>query len=357
MSVKLTTLYKQDYSKPVWKSDFWYNIRRVVDNKTGENADLINMEPDPADPMGFMEIQGEALKDGNKNNRWVWFANGIMRMSGVYPRIYLNYPHWKNVEITIYYKRLGISGKSSDGINVGARSHPLGHQSPENGKYYAETHTYYGRLRHDGSCDFAVEPHHRAELPDLEYEGTYRTFGGGRYRKKKMVFSGDFLPRNKWIGWKFVVSNLKDSKTGEDDKKVLLQNWIDLKSNGDPAKMSKDNWELVDEVIDEYGKIPGAPSKAYEIFGTDKNDIFNNEGICFLRSGFGDALYRDFSVVPIKTIHDICVKREPQFYNRDGFVYDYLKNIYNIFDYVITNALNVVGINLNTPAELDDKKD
>ena len=254
MSVKLQTLYKRDHTKLLWTSDFWYDLTQTVNNKTGENVELINKEPHPADPRGIMELQGAELVT-DKFNSWRFFGNGIMRMVGVYPRVYLNFPAWKNVEITIYYKRLGLGGKASDGINLAARSHPKGHQSSEGGKYYGETHTYYARLRHDGNSDLAKEQHHRADMPNLSYAGTYRSWGNGKYRKRKKMFSGNYLPRNKWIGWKFVVSNVKDSKTGDTDKKVLLQSWIDLKSGGKQENMSIDNWELVDSVIDEYGKI------------------------------------------------------------------------------------------------------
>ena len=340
MSVKIQNLYRIDSQSPAWTSNYWYGLTRKVSNiKNPVNTDLINMEPDPADPQGVAEIQG-AQDPNDKSNSWEWFGNGTMRMKGVYPRIYLNYDKWKNVEITIYYKRLGISGKAADGINIAARSHPKGHQSAEDGKYYAQTHTYYGRLRHDGHQDFAKEFHHRAAMENLNYAGTYRTWGNNKYRKKKQVFSGDFLPRFKWIGWKFVCCNVK----GSEGKKVLLQSWIDLKSKGDPLKMHKDNWELVGQVIDEKGKIPGAPSKAYDIFGTSNDDVFDYEGICFLRSGFGDALYKDFSVVPIKEIRNECIRSEPKYRNQDGFIKGYFMNLYNIVNYVGQNALNIVGL-------------
>ena len=61
--------------------------------------------------------------------------------------------------------------------------------------------------------------------------------------------------------------------------------------------------------------------------------------------------------MPIKQVHDLCVIEEPKFYYRDGAFYDYAKNIYNIFDYVITTALKVVGIDMNPPSEIDEKKD
>lgn len=319
-----TKLYKSEPHANKWTSEYWYHSNIKV------SPDLNNIGMDPNDPEGFGEFQGNS---DDKPNYWIMEGDGILHMGGVYPRFYIDDESYKNVEITVYMKRDNTNGKASDGINIGkicgGNGSINGHKSVNNGAGYAITKTYYGRCRFDGGSDLARERHHAG--PPYDYGTTYRTWGNGNYRKSKKIFGGGSFPVNQWVGWKFVVNNLKDG----DGKKVLLQTWIDLKSGGDKTLMRKENWEMVETLIDEYGKCPCAPSEAYKIFGSSPNEIFTDNGCVLLRTGFADCQYKDLVIQEIKPVKEKCIIMEPAFRINENIIVSYVKNIGKIVGYVV----------------------
>lgn len=284
MSFDTQNFYATKDAASVWTSSFWDTTDKTVTSPFGYES---------SDPSEATEYVGQS-------DSTFWYnGDGEFHMKGTYPRIYLN-KTWKNVEVCVYYKRSGSSGNASDGCVIGVRSHLLGHR---NSNYFRDTHTYYGRLRHDGHSDIAKEAHH-AESP-YSYPSNYVTWGDDQYRKKRDIYQGP-TPQDVWIGWKYICVNIK----GSSGTKILNQTWIDQISGGVEGNFDPSNWKLVESVVDSYGKIPAKDDtfEAFEIFNTDPNMVFDNSGIVFLRNGGvtdpDKSSYKFFSVHEISEIYE-----------------------------------------------------
>lgn len=158
-------------------------------------------------------------------------GEGIAHLQGASPRMYVLDPaknkKWNNVEVTIYGKRISEAGfESSQGIVIGARSE---HQDATK-----ETSclgwTYYGRLLYDGRAVFQKE---------IIHEGAYSINKPEENNKAIWDTTDGSLPRNKWIGVKFIV------KTNLDRKSVKLELYRDLTDG-----YKGGNWEKVAEYTD-----------------------------------------------------------------------------------------------------------
>jgi hypothetical protein len=248
--------YKDADEPYTWDSDYWHDVNKTV-NKSSMDSD---------DPLKVAKFNGVDCEFEFK-------GDGIMNFKkGNYPRLYLWY-NFYNTESTFYYKRTGKEGKKSDGITPGLRSSFKGHLK-DNKK---ATNCYYLRWRFDGDADLAREALHG--------------HGYASYKNKKKL--GE-IPSGKWLGWKTICMNI--SKT-----EVLLEAWLDDKSEGDPAKMNNpNNWTKVISKIDKYGAYPSKYNKNYPI-DIDINDIFNDPGMVFIRQGYSPgSLYKNFIVREIK---------------------------------------------------------
>jgi hypothetical protein len=225
-------------------------------------------------------------------------SDGVLRMSGANPRLYLNpwikpnKKHWtlkeererlatgkpkrfyKNTEVTVYYRRSGRDGAAYAGLVVGCRSSPNGHTSSK--LYHEDAHTYYVKFRHDGGVQFAKEVTH----PELGVQ----TVGD--------LFSGQPLPENEWIGMKFIVYNL-------DSSSVKLEVYIDRTSGGEEDKlMDVNNWKKVGDTIDDGTNF--AVSTIGEVDG--KSAITEGGGVVFIRNTMiAKAEYKFLQVTEIKT--------------------------------------------------------
>ncbi len=155
-------------------------------------------------------------------------ADGQLVMSGSQPRLYIHSDttrHFRNVEITVYYQRVSDDGAAYAGLVVGARSGPDGHTTDG----ACDAHTYYARLRNDGAFDFEKELKHPASstksrvAPELAWPP-----------------SGE-VPRETWLGWKFVLYDLEPGR-------VKLEAYLDLSEGADGG-----DWALVNETVDEGG--------------------------------------------------------------------------------------------------------
>ena len=145
----------------------------------------------------------------------VIIQNGSAHLKGDAPRMYvydeLKEKKWNNVEVTVYAKRISESDLlSSQGIVIGARSN---HQdaslsSPCQGS------TYYGRLQYDGRAVFQKEVIH---------EGAYSSNKPTENNMAKWNTLDGTMPRNVWIGMKFII------KTQPDKKSVKLELYRDLR--------------------------------------------------------------------------------------------------------------------------------
>lgn len=169
---------------------------------------------DPDDEEFFTKYKG----DGH----WNTDGDGILKISGSYPRMYVidnnRIKSWHNVEITIYGMRISDDNVEYAGIVSVARTN---HLIDEN---RCDTRGYSGRFTLDGRIDFEKEIDHHADN-GYRQTATMRYWPGG-------------MPKNVWIGYKFVVYDLSNGN-------VKLELWMD---NTDGLNGGK--WILVDEFID-----------------------------------------------------------------------------------------------------------
>lgn len=195
-----------------WNSLSWTNgVLRTLQSGTS----------DPYDLEFVMRGDGQISINGN----------GIIDLSGSAPRMYVYDPlkqkKWRNVEVTVYAKRISeVSKRSSQGIVIGARSE---HQdaTEENPCLGA---TYYGRLLYDGRAVFQKE---------LIHEDLYSVNKPSENNKVRWESIDGTMPKNIWIGVKFIV------KTNPDEKTVKLELYRDMTDDSNGGK-----WEKVAEYTD-----------------------------------------------------------------------------------------------------------
>jgi len=243
-----------------WDSRHWNNgISRTL------SYDIMSGN-DPEDPTYWSEYRGTGVLtiDGN----------GILIMGGSQPRIYINpYPgtdetnpemFFKNVEVTVYYMRIGTDGADWGGCVIGARSGPNGHSSWGD---YCDATTYYTRLRHDGNVDFYKELMH----PE------------GGYVMHQTFWDGNQLPSDQWLGMKFCVYNIHGNS------QVKLEMYMDKTSNG----AGGGTWEMAIEYIDD-----GSWTVPASVCSYPENEIITEGGgVVFIRNtDAAEARYKMFSV-------------------------------------------------------------
>lgn len=170
----LKMLYPSKNGMTPWSSAHWASNHYDINNRIDEN-----------DPLGI---------SGHRGTGTTTVDNGELVMGGSQPRLYI-YPladqtPWQNIEVTVYYKRVEDADTDWAGAVIGIRSGEEGHAEEP-----CDAHTYYARLRQDGSADFAKELKHSDSAatasvnPAILWPETLD------------------LPFHTWIGLKFVAYN------------------------------------------------------------------------------------------------------------------------------------------------------
>lgn len=159
---------------------------------------------------------------------------GQLAISGEVPRMYVHDPlelrQWRDVEVTMYVKRVADTAIPFAGFTAVARAN---HLRTEQGRTdLCDTRGYGGRIRFDGHTDFEKETAH----PRNEAFSDRVLFPGG-------------MPYDVWLGVKYLVFDQPDG--------VHLQLWIDRNDGRDGG-----DWELVNHMVDDgrfFGRVPCAP--------------------------------------------------------------------------------------------------
>ncbi len=209
---QIRSLYTTKEDGRTWNSSSWTN-KSPRTLKSGMR--------DSFDSEFIVRGNGQVYIDGN----------GIARLSGSAPRMYVYDPaknmKWGDVEVTIYAKRVSETGaKSSQGIVIGARSE---HQDATIKNPCFGT-TYYGRLLYDGRAVFQKE---------LVHEGAYSTNVPSEFNRVVWGTKDGTMPKNIWIGVKFIVKNNVDNKS------VVMELYRDMTDGKNGGA-----WEKVAEYID-----------------------------------------------------------------------------------------------------------
>lgn len=253
----LRKLYPSAAGGPQWTSTHWTN---------GHDRNLTDRDPD--DPTQVSQRRGDATTvriDG----QGVLHFTAPPGTTGAEPRLYLNRPEthpFRNVELTIYYRRVSDDGTPWGGLVVGFRSGPDGHSSPATN--YCDAHTYYVRFRHDGDRDFEKELKHPSSS----------------VRAPLDMWNGQTLPHDQWIGAKFVVRNI-NGNTG-----VRLEAYRDMTEGANGG-----NWESLGFTEDVGGWAPpqNAPACSY---ASDFIPVVGGGVILLRDTGVTESQYKWLSV-------------------------------------------------------------
>lgn len=177
---------------------------------------------DPADPWF----------DGDHGSGAYKVENGKLHIRGRHPRMHVHDPslrrQWRDVEITMYFKRVADSDVRYAGMVAVARTNHgvTGGLSRDR----CDTRGVGARMRYDGWTDFEKETAH----PENDaVAGKVRWSGG--------------LARGTWIGYKFVVYDLPGGA-------VRLELWGDQTNGRDGG-----HWERLNEFIDDGSTFGDKP--------------------------------------------------------------------------------------------------
>lgn len=219
----------------------------TTSNSTNNNTVVINQSA-TLDSFGIKKIYPTTGKQwvsnwggGNARNFWgedpedAWFdanhgtatykvdGNGLLKVSGEIPRMYIHDPNlqesWGNVEMTVYAMRVTDTNINWGGI-VGVARTNHGTTAPETANL-CDTRGIASRFRHDGHLDFEKETSH----PSSKAISNKPFFDNG-------------LPKNQWIGYKYIVYDLSNGN-------VKLEAYMDLTDGQNGG-----TWTLVNEFED-----------------------------------------------------------------------------------------------------------
>lgn len=222
---------------------------------------------DPVDPTGWSRMRGDTqLKEVD--------GAGVLRMGGVQPRIYFMAAagkplFFRDVEVTGYFRRVGIDGATNGGFMVGVRAHSEGHTETD----HCNASTYYAGIRYPGTWILDKELDHPNDSPG----------------KSGRLFPGSqTMPSARWLGFKYLAYNLPDGKS------VKLEIFADTVSDGAPKNGGV--WFKMADIIDK-GNWTAPPGDC----GYPGNTIVTEGGgvVFFRNTGAEEA---DYKMVTIREI-------------------------------------------------------
>jgi hypothetical protein len=254
-------LYPTDMSGQHWDSRSWRGPARTISS----------IGVDPYDP--YLQARGDS-------NTLVIKGDGTAESSGDVVRYYISDPQgrrvWKNFEFTMYSMRVSEkpSAPSYAGFAVQGRTGP-GHTADEktNAKGYpiqCDGSSYSAAIRYDGSADFKKEilwPNYTQDNPET-------------------VLYRDGVPKNTWIGMKFIVYNVNGGRD------VKMELWVD-RTGG----VGGGDWKKVMEYVDRGGwAILSKEDAAICGYSVDEKLLEGGPSIIIRNDGVARQLYKDVSV-------------------------------------------------------------
>ncbi len=237
-----------------WTSAHWTGRQYVVAERV-----------DGQDPQGI---------SGKRGSGTLTVADGVLTMAGPQPRLYIQ-PYagtaWRDVELTVYYRRVLDDGTAFAGMVADVRSGTNGH-TPETP---CEAHTYYARMRHDGAFDFAKELEHPSAAARARIDPA-------------QAWPEPPLPRDRWIGFKYVAYNAGGS--------VKLEVYRDVTEGKDGGQ-----WLKVNETTDAGDWPASTDCPAHNaVAGRSTLRVLDGGSVLIRNTGVTDARYRWVSLREIQ---------------------------------------------------------
>ncbi len=178
---------------------------------------------DPADPWF----------DADHGTGTYRVEDGQLFVTGEHPRMYVYDPEkqrqWRDVEVTVYFRRVADADIAYAGMTAVARSN---HLETESGTQQCDTRGIGARIRYDGHSDFEKE----TSFPLNEAASNLELWPAG-------------MPHQRWIGMKYLVHDRPDG--------VHLELYMDLEEGRGGG-----DWRLVNRLVDDghvLGQVACAP--------------------------------------------------------------------------------------------------